>query len=118
MTDPEALLRILEERFARNAHRHEGLSWADVHARLDDRALGVLGRMEATGGEPDVVGVEGEAMVFADCSAESPAGRRSACYDRAAREGRYPLSDVREAFAYVASGRKVGHVLLDVASLP
>lgn len=112
MADPQALLRTLEERFARNAHRHDGLAWADVRARLDDRALEVLGRMEATGGEPDVVGTEGEAVVFADCSPESPAGRRSACYDRAAREGRKKFPPERSAAEWAA---EIGIELLDEA---
>ena len=84
------MIAILEERFGKNMQRHPGLAWETVRARLDARKLQVLAEMERTGGEPDVVGVDpatGE-VVFCDCSPESPAGRRSLCYDQAAREGR------------------------------
>jgi hypothetical protein len=81
----EELLRALERRFKNNMPRHEGISWADVRARLesDPDALGSIRQMEATGGEPDVIGRNGatEQVTFCDCSAESPAGRRSLCYD-------------------------------------
>lgn len=86
------LLRILQARFAANPRRHPGLEWPAVRARLarDAGALRALGEMEATGGEPDVVGrdeADGRYR-FVDCSAESPAGRRSLCYDRAALAAR------------------------------
>ena len=72
--------------------RHKGLAWADVQARLDSspKALKSLGAMEQTGGEPDVIGWNTKTgqFVFCDCSAESPAGRRSVCYDRAALDSR------------------------------
>lgn len=88
----EELLRTLEARFEQNMHRHKGLAWADVEARLegDPEALKSLHEMERTGGEPDVVGRDGKTgrCTFCDCSAESPAGRRSVCYDREARESR------------------------------
>ncbi len=87
----EALLRTLKDRFEKNAHRHPRTAWADVQARLeaDPDALRSLQRMEATGGEPDVVGGEdGGRFTFCDCAAESPAGRRSTCYDGEAREAR------------------------------
>ena len=88
----EALLETLKARFEANMHRHEGLDWAAVEARLEGKAakLRSLGEMEETGGEPDVVGRDeatGE-VVFADCSAESPKGRRSLCYDGEALEAR------------------------------
>lgn len=84
------LLDVLKGRFEKHPHRHPGLTWADVQARLKKRpaALTVLAEMEATGGEPDVVGGPGERIRLVDCAAESPAGRRSLCYDRAARVGR------------------------------
>lgn len=73
-------------------HRHEGIAWADVRARLVDHpdALKSLREMEATGGEPDVIGQDSKTgrYTFCDCSAESPSGRRSLCYDREARESR------------------------------
>jgi hypothetical protein len=86
------LLRALKERFERNMSRHQDLEWAKVRARLEASAekLWSLNEMERTGGEPDVVGHDkktGE-YVFYDCSAESPKGRRSACYDREALESR------------------------------
>ena len=88
----QALLKALKARFEKHANRHKGLEWAKVQARLDANAdkLWSLHEMERTGGEPDVVGHDkktGE-FVFYDCSAESPKGRRSVCYDREALESR------------------------------
>ncbi|MDT3680351.1 MAG: DUF4256 domain-containing protein [Burkholderiaceae bacterium] len=86
------LLQTLEARFKANMHRHPGMNWAKVHARLETNpgALKSLHAMETTGGEPDLVGedVKSGAVTFVDCSAESPAGRRSLCYDREALESR------------------------------
>lgn len=81
----QALLRGLQTRFEKNMHRHAGIAWPDVQARLEARpaALSTLQSMESSGGEPDVIGhasASGQ-FTFCDCSAESPAGRRSACYD-------------------------------------
>ena len=79
----ETLLRALQARFEKNMKRHPGLDWAAVREKLDaapDR-LWSLHEMERTGGEPDVVGPGKGQVVFADCSAESPEGRRSLCYD-------------------------------------
>jgi hypothetical protein len=88
----DELLRTLEARFEGHRHRHEGIAWAEVRARLENRpaALKSLREMEATGGEPDVIGREAGTgrFVFCDCSAESPAGRRSLCYDGEALESR------------------------------
>lgn len=82
----EALLQTLEVRFEQNMRRHQGLSWAQVLAKLqaNPEKLWSLSEMERTGGEPDVIGLtqEGDGYVFCDCSAESPPGRRSVCYDR------------------------------------
>lgn len=79
------LLRSLQGRFERNMHRHQGVAWEAVLARLEASpgALASLGRMEATGGEPDVVDRDRASgrIVYCDCSAESPSGRRSLCYD-------------------------------------
>jgi hypothetical protein len=88
----EELLATVEARFGENTHRHEGLQWKQVRARLEDHAgkLWSLREMERSGGEPDVIGRDertGE-YLFVDCSAESPTGRRSACYDREALESR------------------------------
>ncbi|QEC76441.1 DUF4256 domain-containing protein [Mucilaginibacter ginsenosidivorax] len=86
------LLALLKARFEKNMNRHEGIEWAVVQAKLQANAekLWSLNEMEITGGEPDIVGVDkntGE-YIFYDCSAESPKGRRSLCYDRAAHEAR------------------------------
>lgn len=86
------ILNVLKERFERNMNRHKDLEWAKVEAKLEANTekLLVLGEMERTGGEPDVVGYDettGE-YIFYDCSVESPKGRRSVCYDREALESR------------------------------
>ena len=86
------LLRVLKARFEKNMNRHKGLEWAKVQAKLEASAekLWSLSEMERTGGEPDVVGHDkktGE-YVFYDCSAESPKGRTSLCYDREALNSR------------------------------
>ncbi|WP_058302975.1 DUF4256 domain-containing protein [Gorillibacterium timonense] len=88
----EELLTTLKSRFEKNKSRHPELDWAAVQARLEahDEKLWSLQEMERTGGEPDVVGfdVETGEFIFCDCSAESPKGRRSVCYDREALESR------------------------------
>jgi hypothetical protein len=87
----EELLTALETRFEKNMNRHKGLDWAKVRARLEARAENMwsLNEMERTGGEPDVVGQdEAGEYVFYDCSAESPGGRRSVCYDREGLDSR------------------------------
>ena len=93
-TQSEELLRILKARFEKNMNRHKGIEWANVQAKLYPESSGeklrALNEMERTGGEPDVVGHDkktGE-YIFYDCSAESPEGRRSVCYDREALEAR------------------------------
>jgi hypothetical protein len=88
----EELLGTLKARFEKNMNRHQGLEWAKVQARLEanPEKLWSLHEMERTGGEPDVIGHDkrsGE-YTFCDCSAESPKGRRSVCYDREALEAR------------------------------
>ncbi len=88
----EELLSALKARFEKNMNRHQGLEWAKVQAQLEANTekLWSLIEMERTGGEPDVVGHDkttGE-YIFFDCSAESPKGRRSLCYDREALESR------------------------------
>jgi hypothetical protein len=88
----EELLSVLKVRFEKNMHRHEGLEWAKVQGKLDvnPEKLWSLNEMETTGGEPDVVGYDEEKdeYIFYDCSAESPKGRRSVCYDHEALEAR------------------------------
>ncbi|HXW89500.1 MAG TPA: DUF4256 domain-containing protein [Terriglobales bacterium] len=88
----EELLRALKARFENNMNRHQSLAWAKVQAKLEanPEKLWSLNEMERTGGEPDVVGQDektGE-YIFYDCSAESPKGRRSICYDREALQSR------------------------------
>ena len=88
----EELLRALKARFEKNMNRHKGLEWAKIQAKLEANAekLWSLNEMEKTGGEPDVVGHDkktGE-YIFYDCSAESPKGRRSVCYDGEALRSR------------------------------
>lgn len=88
----EELLATLTARVEENMHRHKGLQWEKVRARLEDNLdkLWSLNEMERSGGEPDVIGRDektGE-YLFVDCSAESPKGRRSVCYDREALEKR------------------------------
>jgi len=86
------LLKALKTRFEKNMDRHKGLAWANVQAKLEANAekLWSLNEMERTGGEPDVVGYDKKSgeYIFYDCSAESPADRRSVCYDREALESR------------------------------
>ena len=86
----DELLAALKARFDANKDRHPGLVWAKVQARLEAKPekLWSLAEMERTGGEPDVVGVKSGEFVFMDCSAQSPKGRVSFCYDRAALDSR------------------------------
>lgn len=88
----EELFAIVKARFEKNMHRHEGLEWDRVQAKIEAKPekLWSLHEMERTGGEPDVVAydLEKDEFVFADCSAESPKGRRSVCYDREALDAR------------------------------
>lgn len=89
---PHALIETLKARFEKNAQRHKDVAWGKVQARLEasQAALQSLGEMERSGGEPDVIGhdqASGQFM-FCDCSAESPAGRRSLCFDRKALDAR------------------------------
>ncbi len=90
--ETEALLKTLKARFEKNTNRHKGIKWEDVMAKLKTASgkLWSLNEMERTGGEPDVVGYDKKAgeYFFYDCSPESPAGRRSLCYDHEALESR------------------------------
>jgi hypothetical protein len=102
----DRLLQGLKARFDKHMPRHAGLAWGQVLARLEGRAaaLGALAAMEASGGEPDVIGhdaASGE-VLFCDCAAESPSGRRSLCYDREAlvsRKEHKPQGSAVEAAA-------------------
>ena len=88
----EELLGVLKARFEKNVNRHKSLEWAEVKAKLESKTekLWSLSEMERTGGEPDVVGHDKETgeYIFFDCSAESPSGRRSVCYDREGQDSR------------------------------
>jgi hypothetical protein len=103
----EELLRTLKTRFEKNVNRHKGLEWGKVQAKLEANAekLWSLKEMERTGGEPDVVGYDkktGE-YIFYDCSAESPTGRRSCCYDGEALESRKENKPKNSAMAMAAA---------------
>jgi Protein of unknown function (DUF4256) len=88
----DQILNALKSRFAKNLHRHQGLTWENVQAKLEASpvALKTLHAMESSGGEPDVIGYDeaSRQYLFCDCSAESPPGRRSLCYDREALNSR------------------------------
>ncbi|MBN1921164.1 MAG: DUF4256 domain-containing protein [Anaerolineae bacterium] len=102
-----ALLETLHARFAAHPERHPSLTWAQVQARLEahPERLWSLHEMERTGGEPDVVGVEAEtrAVIFTDCAAESPVGRRNLCYDRQARQSRKKNAPATSALELAAA---------------
>ncbi len=103
----EELIRALKARFESNMHRHQGLEWAKIKARLDANAakLWSLSEMEKTGGEPDVVGHDkktGE-YIFFDCSAESPKGRTNVCYDREALDSRKAFKPANNAVDLAAA---------------
>src|SRR6185369_6161845 len=107
------LLNTLKARFEKNMNRHKGLDWTKVQAKLEADAtrLWSLNEMETSSGEPDVVGYDkktGE-YIFYDCSAESPKGRRSLCYDRAALESR---KEHKPADSAVAMATAMGIELL------
>ena len=100
------LLATLKERFENNMPRHKGLEWDDVAKRIDADAkvLAVLAEMERTGGEPDVVTLNKQTY-FVDCSPETPKGRRSVCYDRAAWESRKEHKPATDA---VSMAKEIG----------
>jgi hypothetical protein len=109
----DALLATLKDRFDKNMKRHKGLEWAAVQAKLEaaPKKLDSLGAMESTGGEPDVIGMDkasGE-FIFCDCSAESPEGRRSYCYDADALAAR---KENKPAHSAVAAAAEMGIELL------
>jgi len=115
------LLQTLKRRFEKHPKRHAGVAWADVQARLDAQpaALASLQAMEASGGEPDVVVHEAFSssakkgrLVFCDCAAESPAGRRSLCFDREALDARKEHKPEGNA---VERAAEMGLALLDEA---
>jgi len=106
----EELLEALKARFEKNMNRHKGVQWAEVQTKLeaDAEKLWSLSELEKTGGEPDVVGHDkktGE-YIFFDCSAESPKGRRSVCYDHEALESRKEHKP-KESAVHMAAGMGV-----------
>ncbi len=88
--DRTSLLQVLQGRFDKHMHRHPGARWADLLVKLEANAAAVntLWAMESTGGEPDVIAQDKGRFTFCDCSAETPAGRRSLCYDGEALDAR------------------------------
>lgn len=109
----EELFKILKTRFEKNSNRHKGIEWATVEARLKSNAdkLWTLHEMERTGGEPDVVSIDKKSgvVIFMDCAAESPAGRRSLCYDKEALDAR---KENKPAGSAVAMAAEMGIELL------
>ena len=103
----EELLRVLRARFEENMNRHKEVEWAKVQTKLKDntKKLWSLNEMEITGGEPDVVGYDRKknVYIFYDCSAESPKGRRSLCYDREALDSRKEYKPKSSAIDMAAS---------------
>lgn len=111
-----ALLATLQQRFEGNTKRHSKLAWATVLARLEGapKKLAILAAMEESGGEPDVTGHDPKSgeVTFTDCSAESPAGRRSCCYDLEGLESR---KEHRPEHSAVELAESMGVELLDEA---
>lgn len=97
----EDLIQVLKSRFEHNMHRHAGLDWVKIEARLKVQPgkMKSLQMMESTGGEPDVIGydTDNDDYMFADCSPESPKGRRSVCYDPQAQESRKEFKPLHSA---------------------
>lgn len=112
----EALLVALQSRFEKNMHRHKGIEWKDVQAKLEENSakLWSLNEMERTDGEPDVIGYDKKSgdFIFYDCSPESPKGRRSVCYDREGLDSRKEHKPENNAIDMAAA---MGVELLDEA---
>lgn len=103
-TGGNGLIAILKRRFEAHPNRHSGITWDQVEPRLDAVALSRLAKMEESGGEPDVALIEGPGVVvFVDCAAESPGGRRSLCYDREAWQARKEARPADNALDMAAS---------------
>lgn len=105
-SERDELLATLKARFEQHPARHQGIAWTEVESRLRNApaALASLQAMEASGGEPDVIGRdEAGAILFCDCAKQSPAGRRSLCYDREAREARKKHRPVGSAMEMAAA---------------
>lgn len=112
-TQREEILGTLKARFEKNMKRHAGMDWSKVQARLEAQPekLWSLNEMEASGGEPDVIGYDEQAgeFIFADCSVETPEGRRNLCYDREALDSR---KEAKPADSAVAMATAMGIELL------
>ncbi len=108
------ILSILHTRFRENTQRHENLDWSEIQKKLEasPEKFAVLQKMEDTGGEPDVVGLDDKSgeYLFMDCSAESPKGRRSFCYDKVALDKRKENKPKNNA---VDAAAEIGIELLD-----
>jgi hypothetical protein len=104
--DQDALLAALQARFEKNKSRHQSIDWKNVQAKLEahPQKLWSLHQMESTGGEPDVIAHDkkSDEYVFCDCSAESPSGRRSVCYDQVALDARKANKPKDSAMAVAA----------------
>ena len=111
MDEENIMITILKKRFLENLSRHPGIEWQAVEERLNDSVLAVLQRMEDTGGEPDTIGFdETGALIYCDCSPETPLKRRSLCYDDAALQARKKNPPLSSA---VSEAEKMGISLLD-----
>lgn len=103
----DTLLQTLRSRFEAHPHRHPGLTWTAVQARIESNGarLRSLDEMEQSGGEPDVVGVDAKTgeCLFVDCAPQSPPGRRSVCYDRRALDGRKEHKPKNDALTMAAA---------------
>lgn len=103
----DELIQTLKNRFEKNKNRHSNIDWETVQAKieLNTEKLGLLYAMEETGGEPDVVGFDSHSneFIFCDCSAESPKGRRSLCYDREALDSRKEFKPENNAIDMAAA---------------
>ena len=108
------LIKILKDRFYKNTHRHKGIDWEEVENKLraNREKIWTLNEMELSGGEPDVIGKDKKSLkyIFCDCSAESPKGRRSLCYDSKALESR---KENKPKGSAVEMASKMGIELLD-----
>ncbi|MFT3957265.1 MAG: DUF4256 domain-containing protein [Piscinibacter sp.] len=113
--DHDTLLRTLQARFEKNPQRHAGLAWTQVRSRLESAspaALKSLAAMEDSGGEPDVIGMDRSELLFCDCAAETPTGRRSLCFDDEALDAR---KENKPQGSAVAMASAMGVELLDEA---
>lgn len=106
-TEQETLLHTLKARFTKNVQRHKGIEWSEVQRRLEEHPtkLWSIQQMEETGGEPDVIGYDKKTdeFIICDCSAESPKGRRSICFDDEALESRKTFKPADSALAVAAA---------------